>query len=642
MRRLAFFLVACWLSPAPVGAISDRPYPAPAVAQGKPEIVAELERDQVYEGESVFYRVLLNHVEDPRDPELKGFDDFLVVPAGQESLSFTQIVVVDGRRTQVVRRGRAYTYRLTPRKAGVLRVPAPAATINGQTLRGEELTLQVIAPQEQDAVRMHISVERSTVYPMQAFTVTLSIAVKELPGRFAGQNPFVARLPAPALQIPWIDDEKLPPGLKPKTEWQKWLLQWESDRGFAINDLARPGRLLSIQPPPWRVRGTDKSGKEVGYWEYKFARAFVPQKTGQFSFGPVTLKGSFATRLDPRRGLLGEDIYAVARPITVAVKDVPLEGRPDSYIGAVGRFEFAADLAPRRAKTGDPMTLTLALKGEGTLETTVAPDLAKAPEIAQNFKVYDPTEHTKGRLRQFTYGLRPLHEGIREFPPVPVAYFDVEKERYVTLRSEPIPIEITQAEQLADQDIVSAPRGRSSGELQWGVQREGICANVTDISQVCDDAVRPGVWVSGLSGVAGLYALICVAVGRAHRLSEDKSLLRRWAAPAKARCALRAAVAALATGRLREGADQVQAALLGLVADLADLPAAGLTRRDAQQRLQAWEVDQDLVRQLGTVLEHCEGVRYGAADLAGDQLGRQAEDVLAALIPALKAKRLFR
>jgi len=637
MRRLALVLVACWLSPAP------------AVAQGKPEIIAELERDQVCEGESVLYRVMLNYVEKPREPDLKGFDDFQVTPAGQESLSFTQIVVVDGRRTQVVRRGQAYNYRLTPRKAGVLRVPAPAVTIGGQTLRGEELTLHVIAPQEQDVVRMQITVDRATVYPMQALTVTLSIAVKELPGRFAGQNPFLARLPPPALQIPWIDDEKLPAGLQPKTEWQKWLLQWESERGFAVNDLARSdgshvlaGRLVLIQPPPWRVRGTDKSGKEAGYWEYKFARAFVPKKTGQFTFGPVTLKGSFATRLDPRRGLLGEDIYAVARAITVAVKDVPLEGRPDWYIGAVGRFEFAADLEPRRAKTGDPLTLTLALKGEGTLETTVAPDLAKIPEIAQNFKVYDPTEQTRGHLRKFIYSLRPLQEGIREFPPVPVAYFDVEKERYVTLRSEPIPIEITQAEQLTDQDIVSAPRGRSSGERQWGVQREGICANVIDLSQVGDDAVRPGVWVSGLSGVAGLYALICVAVGRARRLSEDKSLLRRRAAPAKARRTLRAAAAELATGRLREGADQVQAALLGLVADLAGLPTAGLTRRDAQQRLQAWNVDQDIVGQLGTVLEHCEGVRYGAADLAADQLGRQAEDVLAALIQALKTKKLFR
>ena len=45
MRRLALEMVAFLLTPAP------------ATAQGRPEILVELDRERIYEGESVTYRV---------------------------------------------------------------------------------------------------------------------------------------------------------------------------------------------------------------------------------------------------------------------------------------------------------------------------------------------------------------------------------------------------------------------------------------------------------------------------------------------------------------------------------------------------------------------------------------------------------
>ena len=105
----------------------------------------------------------------------------------------------------------------------------------------------------------------------------------------------------------------------------------------------------------------------TGYRQFQFKRTFIAKKVDDYTFGPVSLKGTFATGIDPERGATGKDIYAVAKALTVKIKDVPEEGRPESYIGAIGRFQFDADLAPRKAKTGDPMTLTLTLSGQGTL-----------------------------------------------------------------------------------------------------------------------------------------------------------------------------------------------------------------------------------------------------------------------------------
>ena len=41
-----------------------------------PELIVEIEKNEVYEGESVLYRITLNHVENPKAPILNGFEAF--------------------------------------------------------------------------------------------------------------------------------------------------------------------------------------------------------------------------------------------------------------------------------------------------------------------------------------------------------------------------------------------------------------------------------------------------------------------------------------------------------------------------------------------------------------------------------------
>ena len=45
-----------------------------------PEVLVELARDSIYEGESVRYTVILTHVENPSAPRLEGLHDFDVQP----------------------------------------------------------------------------------------------------------------------------------------------------------------------------------------------------------------------------------------------------------------------------------------------------------------------------------------------------------------------------------------------------------------------------------------------------------------------------------------------------------------------------------------------------------------------------------
>jgi hypothetical protein len=614
--------------------------------EDEPELLVELGRERIYEGESVQYEVTLNRVQDPQPPKLEGFDEFQIEFLGERSLDSQQITIINGRMTKDVRYGRAYRYALTPKRSGTLQIPAPVAEVAGRKLTGRELTLEVIPPSDQDLAVLEIAVDRDRVYPMQPFTVRLTVAVKALPEPVADRNPVTVLRRLPALSIPWANDDSLPAGMHPESSWQKWLGAWQNDRGgFSVNNVGAQSAFsffddapLGFSPEPRRTTRKDRSGKDAAYWEFEFARKFTPHELGEFSFGPVTLKGEFITHVDADSRAETESVFAVAKARTVTVRDAPAEGRPDSFIQAIGKFSLDTTLVPTEAKVGDPLTLTLTLRGEGTLESARAPDLSGRSEVTERFRVYEATEETRAGARLFTYSLRPLQSGQIVFPAIPVSYFDVDKEQYVTLQTQPISLTVKQAERIGEGEIAVAPAARSGGK-SVEARRDGILANIDDLAALHNQSVRPARWLAyvGLLGVA--YAGIVLVSRQLGRYLGDTMLQRRRAAPGRARQRLQAARAEIQAGHGREGAEHLGSAVVGLVADMAGQSEAGMTSREVEGQLRAWGVQDELRQRIAALLETCDGARYGASAEAVRGLSDTAPAVLEDLIRALKSDR---
>jgi hypothetical protein len=620
-----------------------------ALAAAEPTLNVQVDRAKIYEGDSIHYTVTLDHVQNPQAPDLKALDaDFEVANLGEHSINSSLVSIINGKVTKEEYFGRQYNYRLTPRRPGSIGIPGPTVAVDGKTLHGDTVTIVVQPPDEQDIVRMAIRADRTAIYPMQPFTVTLSIDVKALPSPFESKNPMTAQPTPPLLQIPWAIDDQLPKAVKPSIEWRRWLgtVEDQQGRGFNINGLARESvfsvlneQQVTFLPPSEKVQLRDKAGKMLDYWHYEFCRTFTATTIGRISFGPASLKGDFATDVIAGR-IRGESVYAAAKALVVDVQDVPRDGRPDCYIGAIGTFEVSASLEPKRARTGDPMTLTLSLEGKGMLDTASAPDLKAVAAIAKHFKVYDATEQTEGNRRKFTYCVRPLDAAIHKFPAVPVAYFDVDAKKYVTLQTEPIPIEVTKAVPLTERDIITSARTSGGRTPDIETRREGIFANVTDAAQLGDESVRPERWLIGGGGLFGAYIAFAFCVGRWRRIHGNAALSRRRMALSVAERRLAEASREFAAGCPNKGAEHILDALLGYVADALGLTAAGLTATEACRKLESLPVDPALVGRLRTLLETCEGVRYGAAT-GGDsrELGRETGTLLRELAASLKRKR---
>jgi hypothetical protein len=99
-------------------------------------MTVELGQNEIYEGQSVVYRVTVENVENPKTPELGDMADFDVAFLGKRSLDSQQITIINGVMRQVVHRGREFHWRLTPKKTGQLSIPAPTLKTDGKVLKG--------------------------------------------------------------------------------------------------------------------------------------------------------------------------------------------------------------------------------------------------------------------------------------------------------------------------------------------------------------------------------------------------------------------------------------------------------------------------------------------------------------------------
>lgn len=189
----------------------------------------------------------------------------------------------------------------------------------------------------------------------------------------------------------------------------------------------------------------------------------TPLKAGDYETEPVSLSVDEVVRW--RRNLFGDRVPSHAEkrrvessPLKFTVAEVPQEGKPDNYAGAVGTgysLEVSADRSV--VQVGDPITLTLTLRGDETVAGLSLPAAEKLGLPASLFRL--PSEEIAGDYRNgqkvFELPVRVLSDSVREIPPLSFAWFDPEQERYQSTQSQPIALSVGQAKIISAQDVVS-------------------------------------------------------------------------------------------------------------------------------------------------------------------------------------------
>lgn len=199
-----------------------------------------------------------------------------------------------------------------------------------------------------------------------------------------------------------------------------------------------------------------------------FKRAILyPQKTGKLEITPITLDlnisyptGDFDFFGDPEYDVARREIVSNSKFLQVLA--LPEKGKPENFTGAVGSFEFKANVTKNELKSGESLQLDLIVSGKGNLKLFEIPK----PNLPSNFEIYEPkhqefiNENIKGISGKIvdSYTLIPQEKGNFKVKPQYFSFFDIKSKAYKTISSEVINLDVSQGENQANVTSVSTSK----------------------------------------------------------------------------------------------------------------------------------------------------------------------------------------
>ncbi|MGB1454360.1 MAG: BatD family protein [Flavobacteriaceae bacterium] len=340
------------------------------------------------------------------------FNNFLVVSGPQQSVNRSWVNGVSSF-------SKTYTYFLTPKSKGVLRIGQAQITINGEVYKTSPVEVQVTEavkkPNDPDNIdyltdeNIHLIAEISNNSPY--LNEGISVVYK-----LYFRNP-ISINDVQELESPTYGDF------------------WSSKINI--------GR---IQVDP---RGQYKGEP---YNEVVWQKVVLyPQKSGKLTIEPLTLNLQLSVPSN-RRDLFGRRILKQGQKTitsgrrTLNVKPLPTSGQPENFTGAVGQFDFDVILSKDALKASESFQTKIKVSGKGNLNLFQLPEI----NVPNTLEVYEPERKetikttlsgTEGTVEE-NYTIVPQYQGKYPIPPVAFSYFDPKAKNYKTVRSQELLVDV--------------------------------------------------------------------------------------------------------------------------------------------------------------------------------------------------------
>ena len=182
-----------------------------------------------------------------------------------------------------------------------------------------------------------------------------------------------------------------------------------------------------------------------------------------------------------------ESLTVLSDNHTINVKPLPLNNRPKSFSGAIGKFSISTSIDSDSISLGDPIRYKVDIEGKGNFSAMPAPPL----ESDEIFKIGPPAFSFDGNeitmfegIQSFEYVISPLKSGLLEVPSITFSYFDPLQEEYFVTKTKIHKINVDPGQTWID------PSEESSSEEE----------NVPEIktSDYFQTENEPGSWVLSL------------------------------------------------------------------------------------------------------------------------------------------------
>jgi tetratricopeptide (TPR) repeat protein len=555
--------------------------------------------------------------------------DFQLVWGPQKGSS-TSISIVNGKRTTSSQT--TYTYVLLPKGTGRFQITAAEATVKGDRLTSSRPTIEVVSDgaaasaqgqgqgggQQSQSQGSQSSGRSSGSAQVSAEDMFLRLTLSKR-SAMVGETITATLKLYQRVNIAGFEDARFP-----------------TFNGFWSQEVQAPS---TIEFHRENVGDKIYNAAVLRSWN------LVPQKAGDITIDAAELVCLVNVRT-PRASTgsifdsFFQDDYQTIRkrvstsPVTVNVSGLPA-GAPASFGGGVGSFKMSASLTRDSLKTHDAASLRVTVTGSGNTSLLEAPKISFPPD----FEVYDVKVSDVSGGKSFEYPFIPRSHGDFVIGPVEYSYYDIASRKYVTLRSQELPIRVARGMDIS---------GSGGGQIVQGVNRRDVRDVGSDIRFI---ATKPaslagiGSFFAGSPAFWILTALIVALAAGAWVALRRYAARRADVAGSKNRAATKMARKRLAqAGTFLKGNlytafyEELHRALLGFVSDKLNMDAADMSKENISARLVESGTPEGLAADFTGLLDACEFARY-APDAGHDAMNthyEKAVSVISAIDDAMR------
>ncbi len=352
-----------------------------------------------------------------------------------------------------------YNYTVLPTRSGTFRIPPQTIKIGGNSYRTPELQLLVEGTGPPNNASGAGGSPKSGRIERNARLGFAEIIVTKQTAYVGEMVPVEIRIGLNAHSRPRLVDG-------PEIPSQSFTMQklqapdqprMESINGVPYEVLTFKTAIAAARPGKFEI-GPVQAGALV-----LVSRQSGSRSRGSSPFDMFNLDDPFSDPFftDPW-GAVGrqEKISVKSQPATIEIKALPANA-PPSFDGAVGNFNLHVDANPKKVQVGDPITVTAIVGGRGNFDRVTAPLL----QDERGWHTYPPSSKFKqdddvgfSGTKTFEAVISP-NERKDSVPPLEFTYFDPLAEKYVTLKSDAVPIHV-EGEPLP---AAKAPAGSTAG-----------------------------------------------------------------------------------------------------------------------------------------------------------------------------------
>ena len=421
------------------------------------QVSAAIEKYDMYMGESFIYQITILGVKQPEEPDIPEINGFTISLVRGFDNSSRSITIINGKQTVSEESSYVYQYEFSPQRTGTLRIPSFLIEIKGKTFQTQPFSVTVREPRETADYKLRLKLARTTCYVGEKINLTVTW--------YWGKE---AKGPV-SFNIPILKD--------PMFDVISPTVTMDSSKEYVT--LVVENEQISAEYGTGRLEGKT-------YETISFTKILVPKKTGTVTSGPALVSFQGITGYKRVRDFFNREydkaVYGnmviPSNTLSLTIKSIPEAGKPENYTGLIGNYTVTASAAPLAVRVGDPITVTLTLKGDGYLDDAKIPPLDEMPELTEDFKI--PRDIAPGEVQGdtviFMQTFRAMNERITTIPRIEIPYFNARLGKFDCAVTEPIAIQVEPAtNELTIMDV----EGKDPNELKREIEllQEGIAYN---------------------------------------------------------------------------------------------------------------------------------------------------------------------